>query len=196
MLRLASTIAALVVVALLIGRFVGPGVIRAGEVVTPKTTLDRSYQCTPQGYRRLRVVDLSAWPNGRGNPPYPPAGAQLSTGTPATQTSLYFFDLVHQNPTLDGSRCRRLTKALAFSRKGLASRGTWVAPEAPAVQLQCGARRWAKVDLRVRIQLEGRVPRTARIELQARLRKGSKRIAYVVWSPRKVTAFAAGACGG
>ncbi len=165
----------------------------AGKSVTPKTTLDRSYQCTTHGDRS---VFLWVWPDGSGNPPYPPAAAQLLTGTPAIQTTLYFFDSVHQNPMVDGNRCSPLTKTPAFSHKGLASQGTVEAPDSSGLRLQCGARHWKKVDLRIRIQLSGKLPRTARMELLARVRKGSKRLAYVMWSPRKVTAFAVRACGG
>lgn len=186
-LKLAGSIGVVVVVAFLTAGFAGA----SHRSAAPRTVLDRTYECTTVAMNGYRVVGLAAWPDGPRN--YPPAGAQLTTGSPE-QTSLYYFDSVHKNLMPDGSRCRRLTKAPAFSRKGLVSQGTWVAGES-GLSLQC-VKRWAKVELRVRVELTAGLPRSARIELEARLRRGAKRLASVTWTPRKVTAFAVGACGG
>lgn len=153
--------------------------------------VDRTLKCAVEPHGGLPYLNFIADPTMPGTSPGTtfPAGASLTTGD---NTQLFAFDTAHSGVVLDSSSCHA-TKAIVLGRGGLPSSGVFKGGQSLGFNFHCYLAGPVVFRLRV-IRDQSGTPTSATLEV--RLGKHNRQIAYVVWTPKRVAAYATQRCGG
>jgi hypothetical protein len=153
--------------------------------------LDRTLRCAVQPHGGLPYLSLIAAPTMPGTAPGTtfPASLSLTTGDNA---QLFAFDTAHSGIVLDSSSCHA-TKAFPLARAGLPSSGVFKGGQSLAFNFNCYLPGPVVFRLRV-VRDHSGTPTSATLAM--RLGKHARQIAYVVWTPKRVAAYATQRCGG
>jgi hypothetical protein len=153
--------------------------------------LDRTLRCAVEPHGGLPYLNLIADPTIPGTAPGTtfPASMSLITGD---NTQLFAFDTAHSGLVLDSSSCHP-AKTIVLARASLPSSGIFKGGQSLGFKFACNLPGPVVFRLRVARDHAG-TPTSATVAV--RLGKQSRPIAYVVWTPKRVAAYATVRCGG
>jgi hypothetical protein len=177
--------AALTVV--VVGAASAAGVLAFGR---GSNVLDRTLRCTVEPHGGLPYLNLIADPTmpGTASGTTFPASLSLTTGD---NTQLFAFDTAHSGLVLDNSSCHP-ARTFALSRAGLPSSGVFKGGQSLGFNFAC--RLPGPVVFRLRV-VRDHAGTPTNATLAVRLGKHSRPIAYVLWTPKRVAAYATTRCG-
>jgi hypothetical protein len=182
--RRASAVLAVVVV----GAATAAGVLAFGR---DSNVLDRTLRCSVEPRGGLPHLELIADPTIQGTAPGTsfPAGASLTTGE---NTQLFAFDTTHSGVVLNSSSCSA-TKTIALARIRLPSSEVFKGGGGMGFNFSCYLP--GPVVFRLHV-VRDRAGTPTAATLAVRIGKRSRPIAFVVWTPKRVAAYANAKCGG
>jgi hypothetical protein len=154
------------------------------------TVVDQTLQCAVEAHGGVPYLNLIAGPTM--------PGTQAGTSFPATMslrtgdsTQLLAFDTAHSGLVLDNTTCRA-TKKIALARAALPPSGVFKGGGGLGLNFSCYLAGPVIFRLRV-VRDQAGTPTSA--TLAAQIGKHHRPLAYVVWTPRRVTAYASTRCG-
>jgi hypothetical protein len=151
--------------------------------------LDRTLRCPVQPHGGLPYLSLIADPTMPGTAPGTsfPASVSLTTGD---NKQLFAFDTAHSGLVLDNSSCHA-ARTFALARAGLPSSGVFKGGQSVGFNFNCYLA--GPVVFRLRV-VRDRSGTPTNATLAVRIGKHSRPIAYVVWTPKRVAAYATARC--
>lgn len=181
-----------VAVAIVAAAVVGAVVAPAGANRQAQERVDRRVSCkTATG-----ALNISAFAR---NPAVGAAAADIGTGDPSRPIVLVGVDTRYKHYTL-GSSCRRVTRRVALTHRGLTSAGVVRAGDYRSPIVYCAATAHVLLHFQISFDAAGKpASATMAVRSQPKLHNGitprSKPIGYVQWSPqRSVTYYSSRAC--
>jgi hypothetical protein len=177
-----------VLAVVVVGAASAAGVLAFGR---DSNVIDRTLRCVVKPHGGLPYLNLIADPTIPGTAPGTtfPASMSLITGDNA---QLFAFDTAHSGLVLDNSSCHP-AKAFTLARAGLPSSGVFKGGQSLGFNFACHLAGPVVFRLRV-VRDRAGTPTSAAVAV--RLGKQSRPIAYVLWTPKRVAAYATGRCGG